>query len=189
VPFYPDSQAMHRQPLLALLRQYQPADAHEQAMTNATNAFVQANPDCFERSLLIGHITASALITSPDKGQVVLIHHRKLNRWLQPGGHADGNPDVAAVAMQEAQEETGLTTLRFAGPPAVFDVDVHTIPARGEVPAHLHYDIRFLLEADPADLFRQNHETNDIRWFTLDEARQLTDSESVARMLRKVQPE
>lgn len=183
---------MHRQPLLALLQQHQPADAHERAMTNATNAFVQANPDCFERSLLTGestpgHITASALITSPDKGQAVLIHHRKLNRWLQPGGHADGNPDVAAVAMQEAQEETGLTTLRLVHQSAVFDVDVHTIPARGEVPAHLHYDIRFLLEADPAEPFRQNHETNDIRWFTLDEARQLTDSESVARMLRKIQ--
>ena len=166
-------------------------------MTDATIAFVQENVNCFERSLLTGHITASALITSsgvdsPNKRQVVLIHHRKLNRWLQPGGHADGNPDVAAVAMQEAWEETGLTRLHFVPssneqPLAILDVDVHTIPARADVPEHLHYDIRFLLEADPDEPFRQNHETNGIQWVTIDTAMDYADSESVARMIRKIQ--
>jgi len=159
-------------------------------MTDATIAFVGQNPDCFERSLPAGHVTASALIVSPDRQRVVLIHHRKLNRWFQPGGHADGIPDVATVAMQEAREETGLTSLQFIRKPgqlpAVFDVDVHTIPARADVPEHLHYDIRFLLEADPAESFRQNHESNDIRWFTLSMAIQAADSESVARMIRKL---
>jgi len=181
---------MHRQSLLHLLRQHQSVDARERAMTDATIAFVGQNPDCFERSLPAGHVTASALIVSPDRQRVVLIHHRKLNRWFQPGGHADGIPDVATVAMQEAREETGLTSLQFIRKPgqlpAVFDVDVHTIPARADVPEHLHYDIRFLLEADPAESFRQNHESNDIRWFTLSMAIQAADSESVARMIRKL---
>jgi len=181
---------MHRQPLLNLLRQHQPTDAHERAMTDATIAFVGQHPDCFKRSLLIGHITASALTVSPDRQRVVLIHHRKLNRWFQPGGHADGIPDVATVAMQEAREETGLTSLRFVHKlgqlSAVFDVDVHTIPARADVPEHLHYDIRFLLEADPAEPFRENHETIGIRWFSPETATQSADSESVARMIRKL---
>ncbi len=149
---------MHRQPLLQLLYQHQPTDPLEQAMTQATIAFVAQHPDCFDRSLLIGHITGSAWIVSPDRQQTLLIHHRKLDRWLQPGGHADGDPDVAAVALREAQEETGLTSLRLVNPVgathpeqevAIFDVDIHPIPARADVPEHLHYDIRFLLDSEP----------------------------------------
>ncbi len=181
---------MHRESILNLLHNHTPQDANELAMTKATLAFVEQNANCFDRSLLSGHVTASALIVSPDRQWVVLIHHRKLNRWFQPGGHADGISDVATVAMQEAREETGLTNLRFVQNsdllPVIFDVDVHTIPARTDVPAHLHYDIRFLVQADPKEPFKQNHETNDIRWFTLSMAMQYADSESVARMIRKL---
>ena len=181
---------MHRQPLLNLLRQYPPADANEQAMTSATIAFVEQHPTCFERSLLTGHITGSAWIVSPDRQQLVLIHHRKLDRWLQPGGHADGDPDVAAVALREAREETGLTTLRPVsdtgeGPP-IFDVDVHTIPARGTVPEHLHYDIRFLLEADPEEPFGVSAEVTNIRWILADKIELYTTEESIRRMSCKI---
>ncbi|UFH52810.1 NUDIX hydrolase [Spirosoma sp. KNUC1025] len=187
---------MHRQPLLQLLRQHLPADPNEQAMTEVTIAFVEANPDAFERSLLTGHVTGSAWIVSPDRSQVLLIHHRKLDRWLQPGGHADGDPDIAAVALREAQEETGLTSLRLIVPAGsetplltptvpIFDVDVHTIPARNHEPEHLHYDIRFLLEADPNEPFGQSDERKNIRWFTLEIANSYTNSESILRLLRK----
>ncbi|QMW06313.1 NUDIX hydrolase [Spirosoma foliorum] len=175
---------MYRQPLLQLLHQHTPADPNEQAMTQATIAFVEQYPDCFERSLLIGHVTGSAWIVSPDRTQTLLIHHRKLDRWLQPGGHADGDPDVAAVALREAQEETGLSSVRLLSP-AIFDVDVHQIPARKEVLEHLHYDIRFLLEADPNELFGDSDEINNIRWFSLENASELTDSESILRLIRK----
>ncbi len=162
---------MHRQPLLALLHQYKPIDPTELAMTQATIAFVEEQSNCFERSLKIGHITGSAWIVSPDRQQFLLIHHRKLDRWLQPGGHADGDPDVVAVALREAQEETGLTSLRLVAEPGttplIFDVDVHPIPARGEVAEHLHYDIRFLLEADPKEAFGNSDEIKNIQWFTL----------------------
>ncbi len=149
-------------------------------------AFVEQQPDCFERSLAMGHITGSAWIVSSDRRQVVLIHHRKLDRWFQPGGHADGNPDVAAVAMQEAQEETGLTQLRFVSePPAIFDVDVHLIPARPNEPAHFHYDIRFLIEADPTEPFVESGETKAIQWVNCSEIAPFTNEESIRRMTRK----
>ncbi len=155
-----------------------------------TIAFVDQQPDCFERSLTMGHITGSAWIVSSDRQQTVLIHHRKLDRWFQPGGHADGNPDVAAVAMQEAREETGLTQLRFAGdpnePPALFDVDVHLIPARPNEPAHFHYDIRFLIEADPAEHFVESGETKAIQWVPLVDIARFTQEESIRRMSGKM---
>lgn len=180
---------MHRQPLLNLLRQHISADAHERAMTGATIAFVEQNPDCFERSLLSGHITGSAWVVSPDRHHVVLIHHRKLGRWLQPGGHADGDPDVAAVALREAREETGLVSLRFVcrsgEQPPVFDVDVHGIPARGEVPEHRHYDIRFLVEADPAEPLGVSDEIENSRWLPVENLKLYTDAESISRLVRK----
>ena len=175
---------MHRQPLLQLLQQHAPADPNEEAMTQATIAFIEQYPNCFERSLLIGHVTGSAWIVSPDRTQTLLIHHRKLDRWLQPGGHADGDPDVAAVALREAQEETGLTSLKLLSP-EIFDVDVHQIPARKEVPEHLHYDIRFLLEADPDEPFGFSDEIENIQWFLMEEVDKHTDSESILRLIRK----
>ena len=182
--FYAETQLMHRQNLLHLLRQHHPTNPNEQAMTAATLVFVEQNPACFERSLLTGHITGSAWIVSPDRQQTLLIHHRKLDRWLQPGGHADGDPDVAAVALREAHEETGLTSLSLVSP-ALFDVDIHTIPARNNVPERLHYDIRFLLQADPDEPFGFSEEIKDIRWFSLNEAEKITDSESIFRLIRK----
>ncbi len=176
---------MHREPLLSLLQQHAPADATEQAMTQATIEFVRENADCFNRSLLIGHVTGSAWVVSPDRQQVLLIHHRKLDRWLQPGGHADGDPDVAAVALREAREETGLTSLQLVAS-RIFDVDVHRIPAREEVPAHLHYDIRFLLEADPNESFGFSDEIKNIRWFSLEMMDDYVNSESIFRMKRKI---
>ena len=187
---------MHRQPLLQLLRQHNPVDLTERTMTQATIAFVEAHPDAFERSLLIGHVTGSAWIVSPDRQQTLLIHHRKLDRWLQPGGHADGDPDVAAVSLREAQEETGLSSLRLVFPsadaaqsqmsPPIFDVDVHLIPARNDVPEHLHYDIRFLIEADQNEPLGVSHEVNDIRWFPIKIAIDYTDSESIHRLICKI---
>ncbi|SOD80771.1 NUDIX hydrolase [Spirosoma fluviale] len=175
---------MYRKPLLSLLHQHTPADKQEQAMTEETITFVRANPDCFDRSLLVGHITGSAWICSPDRQQVLLIHHRKLDRWLQPGGHADGDPNVAAVALREAQEETGLASLRLLSD-SIFDVDIHEIPTRKEAPAHLHYDIRFCFEADPLEPFGNSGEIKNIQWFSLKDAKELANERSISRMLEK----
>ena len=178
---------MHRQLLLSLLQQYQDSASytlgdHERAMVRDTIDFVEQHPDCFERSLAIGHVTGSAWIVSPDGQQVVLVHHRKLDRWLQPGGHADGDPDVANVALREAQEETGLTSIQLVSP-AIYDVDIHLIPERKNEPAHYHYDIRFKMTADTAESFRHTPETKDIRWVLLSEIEEYTHEKSVIRMV------
>ncbi|MFC5407968.1 NUDIX hydrolase [Larkinella bovis] len=172
---------MHRQPLLSLLDKHQPTDEQERRMRDQTIEFVTQHPDCFERHLAIGHVTGSAWVVSPDRQRVVLIHHAKLDRWLQPGGHADGDPDLLRVALREAQEETGLSSLQAVGPD-IFDVDIHRIPARGTEPEHLHYDIRFLLEAPPDQPFRQTRETKAIRWVDCDRIAELTTEKSILRM-------
>jgi 8-oxo-dGTP pyrophosphatase MutT (NUDIX family) len=150
--------------------------------------FVVANPDCFERSLLEGHVTGSAWVVSSDGRFVVLLHHGKLGRWLQPGGHADGEADVAVVALREAREETALRSLRLGGR-EIFDVDVHEIPSRGSEPSHLHYDVRFLLRADRAEAPVPSDESHDARWLRLEDARRLASEESIERMIRKTQGE
>jgi 8-oxo-dGTP pyrophosphatase MutT (NUDIX family) len=187
---------MHRQLLLALLDRYEALHPGEASMVGRIRLLVTEHPDCFERTCLPGHITGSAWIVSHDRARHVLVHHRKLGRWLQPGGHADGQTNIAAAALREAVEETGLISLRFADAsrdgPLPLDVDVHLIPERstatGELidPAHEHHDIRFLLVAPPNDVVQVSDESHDVRWFTPEEIKQLDTDESVLRMLRKV---
>ena len=133
---------MPRENLLTLLRRHNPADALEDAMLAQTLAFAETEPRCLDAAFEPGHITASAWILR--RGSVLLTHHRKLDRWFQLGGHLEPGETVAEGALREAAEESGLTGLRFLNED-IFDVDVHLIPARGTSPAHLHYDIRFLI--------------------------------------------
>ena len=109
---------MHRKPLLELLARYRVAHPDETTCVDRVDALVRSQRDCFERSCLPGHITASAWLLSPDGKRFLLTHHRKLGRWLQLGGHADGDSDVAAVALREAREESGLADLHFATDPS-----------------------------------------------------------------------
>jgi 8-oxo-dGTP pyrophosphatase MutT (NUDIX family) len=171
--------------LLAELRAHPASDEREAAMRARIVAFIEAEPAAFERTLARGHVTASAWIVDPARTQVLLLHHRKLDRWLQPGGHVDGNPDVRAAALREAREETGLRTLRFATE-NVYDLDVHPIPARGTEPAHEHFDIRFALEADPREPLRGNDESHDLRWVALDALEDYAIDDSVRRLAVKV---
>jgi 8-oxo-dGTP pyrophosphatase MutT (NUDIX family) len=176
---------MHRQPLLQQLRAHRPADDLEAEHLARMVAFVEAHADCFERSLEEGHVTGSAWIVDRERRAALLVHHKKLGKWLQPGGHADGDPDTPAVAMREAREETGLRGLKVAGE-GIFDVDVHAIPARGDVGAHLHYDVRWLLEADREEAPAVSDEAHGAAWRGLEEIA-AEGEESLARMARKVQ--
>src|ERR1022692_1433569 len=130
---------MHRAEVLKLLRAHASLslDAHEAAMTADTIRFVEAYPDCLQRTQLTGHLTGSAWIVDKAHTRTLLTHHRKLDKWLQLGGHADGDPDLLAVAMREAREESGLTKLRAASV-EIFDLDRHWIPERKAEPAHWH---------------------------------------------------
>lgn len=171
--------------LLAELRAHRASDAREAAVRARIVDFIESRPDAFERTLAIGHITASAWIVDPSRTHALLLHHRKLDRWLQPGGHVDGDPDVRAAALREAREETGLRTLRFASE-AVYDLDIHPIPARGDEPAHEHFDIRFALEADPREPLRGNDESHELRWVALDSLEDYAVDDSVRRLAVKV---
>lgn len=183
---------LHREALLQLLDAYRRAHPGEERMTRRIERLVDREPRCFERDCFApGHITASSWILSPDDGKVLLTHHRKLGRWLQLGGHADGDGDVRAVALREACEESGmqrfecLDGLGAGRASRVLDVDVHRIPARGDEPAHEHHDIRFLLRADAGQPLVCSDESNALRWFRRDELRELGLDESVARLWRK----
>src|SRR5450631_2620274 len=141
---------MHRAKALELLREHarQSLGPEESAAVRQTVSFIGRHPDCLLRSCLPGHLTGSAWIVSPDGLRVLLTHHLKLGKWLQLGGHADGDSDLLAVAFREAREESGLASLRVLRP-GLYDVDRHWIPARGGEPGHWHHDLRFLLAADP----------------------------------------
>lgn len=175
---------MTRELLLANLHSYQPADEHEAAMTAKLLEFVGAYVDCFERSLSIGHVTGSAFVLDHERRHVLLTHHGKLDKWLQLGGHADGDSDVLRVALREAAEESGLQDVRPIQD-EIFDVDVHLIPARRDEPAHFHHDVRFLIEADRAAPLRITSESKALAWVALDRVAELTREESMLRMVSK----
>ena len=145
-----------------------PEDAAEAAHLATILAFVARNPRPFDRGHREGHLTGSAFVLSPDGARVLLLHHRKLDRWLQPGGHAEAFESVGEeVALREAREETGIDGLGLHPAAArPFDVDVHAIPARGGDAAHLHLDLRYVVIArGDARLLRSTEETNSLRWF------------------------
>ncbi len=126
--------------------------------------FCREHPDALHRSCLSGHLTGSAFVVDSTEQSVLLIHHRKLSRWLQPGGHADGQGNLALVALSEVREETGLGSLTLLLP--AFDLDVHVIPARPGEPEHLHLDLRFVVLAGAEqDLEPAEGEVFDAKWF------------------------
>jgi 8-oxo-dGTP pyrophosphatase MutT (NUDIX family) len=146
----------------ALILGFHPADVREREARALFLDFVRAHPDCCERSLAVGHLTGSAWLVSADGRRVLLTHHRKLGIWVQPGGHADGDGDLASVALREAEEESGLRGLQID--PQVFDLDRHRIPARGTEPEHWHYDVRFVVRATAGEAFAVGDESHDLAW-------------------------
>lgn len=156
----------------------------EALAVSQTIDFVRAHPDCLVRTCLPGHLTGSAWILSPDRTRTLLTHHRKLDKWLQLGGHADGDGDLLAVALREAREESGLTGLKVIEA-SVFDVDRHWIPGRGSEPGHWHHDLRFLLEADPDEPLTVTSESKDLAWVEVAAVSALNPEESMSRMVRK----
>jgi len=188
---------MHRQPLLDMLQRYLRQHRDEAGVVAQIRQLVANSVDCFERTCRPGHVTGSGWVLSHDRSRCLLVHHRKLNRWLQPGGHADGQNDLADVALREVCEESGLVELELPkslGKIVPLDIDVHIIPARtdksGKVieDAHEHHDIRFLILAAKGQELAVSDESNDVRWFSHDELLEVTDEESVLRMLRKAGP-
>jgi 8-oxo-dGTP pyrophosphatase MutT (NUDIX family) len=118
--------------------------------------------DAFRRERLAGHFTASAWLVSGDGERLLMTHHRKLDRWLQLGGHADGERDLSLAALREAEEESGLTGLHVE--PAIFDIDRHWIPEHKGVPGHWHFDVRFVVRVEGNEDFVVSHESHALAW-------------------------
>jgi 8-oxo-dGTP pyrophosphatase MutT (NUDIX family) len=176
---------LHRADLIQKLENYSPEDDNEKAFRASFLSFIDAHPDCFERSLQIGHITGSAWIVNKTYDKALLTHHRKLDRWLQLGGHADGETNIIKVSTKEAIEESGLSSIKLVST-EIFDIDIHTIPSRKSDPEHLHYDIRMLFTAEESEPFTISNESNNLGWIPLDELSSYTqNNESILRMVRK----
>ena len=134
-----------------------------------------------DRSTYPGHLTGSALVIDSTGERVLLLLHAKLGRWLQPGGHADGDHQLAGVALREATEETGIVGLRVLVP--AVDLDVHEIPERGSDPIHLHLDARFVVIAPIGATVVGNSESRELRWLTRAEAIELSDEPGLIRLI------
>ncbi|MFP6654049.1 MAG: NUDIX hydrolase [Myxococcota bacterium] len=180
---------MDRENLRRLLKRYRDRHPDEIATIDRIQTLVANEQRCFHRDCFPGHITASAWIVSRESGAALFTHHRKLGRWLQLGGHVDGDPDLLASAIREAEEESGLRDFESLpkGPVCeILDVDVHDIPARASEPRHQHHDIRFLLQvSDQQAIVHQASESKEIRWFDAAAFAAQFDEESLTRMARK----
>lgn len=175
---------MTRQTLQQQLSQHEPIDKQESDSLMKMRMLVTSSDDIFSRTYYTpGHFTASSWIVSPDGEKALLTHHKKLNRWLQLGGHADGDADLINVCLRESLEESGLANLHLVLA-QTFDVDVHTIPACGVEPEHNHYDVRYLLQSPTWNVTISN-ESKDLQWFTPQEIMKLTDNHSIKRMVQK----
>jgi 8-oxo-dGTP pyrophosphatase MutT (NUDIX family) len=157
-----------------------PGDDH---VANCLSFLANAS-DPFDRQHESGHFTGSAWLVDASSKRVLLTHHRKLNRWLQLGGHADGDNDLAAVALREAAEESGLSDLTVER--NIFDVDRHWIPERSNEPGHWHYDVRYVVRAGAHDTFAVSDESLDLAWVSIETLATASDTdESLRRMAQK----
>jgi 8-oxo-dGTP pyrophosphatase MutT (NUDIX family) len=158
-----------------------PGDATHEVARERILGFMGTHPDALLRSCAVGHLTGSALVVDPSDGRPLLLFHAKMRRWLQPGGHADGDANLAHVSLREAIEETGIEGLRVVTP--AIDLDVHVFHhATGREPDHLHLDVRHLVLASPGVQAPGNHESEGIRWVAPDELARLEPEPGLARL-------
>ncbi|MFY0591441.1 NUDIX hydrolase [Roseivirga sp.] len=173
-----------RQSLITALNEYQSDYKPELVFKQRMLELLEAS-DCFLRSSLKAHFTASAWVVHQGYNEAILTHHTKLDRWLQLGGHADGDEDLLRVAKKELTEESGLSNFKVHSN-EIFDIDIHTIPKRKDVPEHEHFDVRFLFMADRDEEIKFNHESKDVAWVSLSEIPTLCNgNDSILRMIEK----
>ena len=175
---------VNREDVIRQLRDYRARRENESDVVDRFIAFLAAHPDGFERESKIGHVTGSAWVVDRAGTRVLLTHHKKLDMWVQLGGHADGDADVFRVALREAEEESGLDSLVPVSR-RIFDVDVHRIPARREEPEHLHWDIRYAFRTEGGETYRVSGESRDLAWIEIAALETVTREESMLRMARK----
>ncbi|GAB3304584.1 NUDIX hydrolase [Luteimonas notoginsengisoli] len=148
--------------LRAALRDYARRWPAEALRVEDFLALLADRADPFARERIAGHFTASAWLVDRSGRNILLTHHRKLGMWLQLGGHADGDRDLARTALREAEEESGLSGLQVVE--GIFDLDRHRIPEHKDVPAHWHYDVRYIVQAGDDEDFVVSDESHALAW-------------------------
>jgi 8-oxo-dGTP pyrophosphatase MutT (NUDIX family) len=177
----PHAREPHQRDWTAAIDAYASRRPEEADTAALFRAFMAENADAASRERLAGHLTGSAWLVSADGTRVLLTHHRKLGAWLQLGGHADGDADLARVALREAEEESGLSDLIVEGD--IFDVDRHRIPARSNEPEHWHYDVRYVVRATGSEDFVVSDESHALAWR---DVRELAADASVDASVRRM---
>lgn len=171
--------------LLEALQDYVQRYPQEKEVAQRIALFITDHEDWTSRDNPTGHVTASVWITDEAHSKVLLAYHRKLDRWVQLGGHVEAGESLIEAALREAFEESGLTTLRLIER-RIYDLDIHTFPAHGQVPGHLHFDVRFLLQADGAEQPVISAESRQVAWIERRRITEYTDEYSVLRMAEKL---
>ncbi len=175
---------LNQQNVLSLLESHRAISEKEKQDTQKTINFVQSTAQFWQRETLPGHLTASAWIINATYHATILVHHKKLNLWFQPGGHIENDRHLLTAAKREAIEETGITPLDMISN-KIFDIDVHSIPENKSVPQHLHFDIRFAFLADTAAQLQVSDESHDVRWISFEKLPEFNNDVSIARMAEK----
>ncbi len=170
--------------LLAQLRDFASRHPEEVPLVDRFVALASDGRDALVRTHRPGHFTASAVVLSPDSERVLLTHHRKLDIWIQLGGHADGNADLLDAALREASEESGLSEIELASP-RIADLDIHGIPEHGSESAHDHYDVRFAFTADPGQKLVVSDESHDLAWVMIDALAMYSSERSLHRAIER----
>jgi 8-oxo-dGTP pyrophosphatase MutT (NUDIX family) len=170
---------------MKVLKNYKPVSETEQLFKDKMLELYEAKGNkAFSRDNLDAHFTASAWIVNPNSKEVLLLHHKKLNKWLQPGGHADGETNLETVARKEVKEEAALDDLQLIED-GIFDIDIHLIPENKGIPQHEHFDVRFAYFCTDKKQTRINDESNDFYWVKIDRVAALTEEPSILRMAEK----
>lgn len=171
--------------LQQLLINYTPFDDTESLSKAKMLEFINSCNNPFSREQTAGHFTGSAFLLNSTQDKFLLMHHAKLDIWLQPGGHCDGDHNVLNVSIKEAQEESGIMAIEPVSN-TIYDLDVHLVPANSKHPAHYHYDVRFLLKSLHDELV-PNEESKELRWINQDlsNSGDIELHESIIRMINK----
>ncbi len=173
------------------IRKYSPYNKQEAADQSLILSFLEHNPDAFLRSNLIAHMTASSWIVNQQRSKILMVYHKIYDSWSWTGGHADGDMNLASVALREAHEETGVQSIRLLSED-IFSLE--SLPVNGHekngiyVPSHLHLNVTYLLEAYDSDPLRIcSSENSDVRWFALADAPEASSEPwFVQRVYRKL---
>jgi 8-oxo-dGTP pyrophosphatase MutT (NUDIX family) len=174
---------MDRHSIVGMMQSYRTDFKEEQKFITRFLELLRSE-SCFQRTHLPGHITGSSWIVNQRRTKTLLVHHAKLGKWVQPGGHADGEENILNVALREAEEETGLKNLRPLMD--IFDLDIHIIPERKDFPEHFHFDIRFLVIGNEQEPIIVSEESHDVKWINLSALEDFTLERSVLRMRDKL---